>query len=279
MVNSHRDIKRHDNLFGRGLERSKKCARRISGVLSQLMSRDQVASTTSFKFQQPLQLSTIPSDLRDIILDYVLDRDVIVFEPPLDYRYTSRGWSLAFMQTSRQLYSEGLTALSRAFRRTTIKYSHCSPIRHQLRNLYPLHYKLMQQYGHLFESMEIIPYAYDEIDLALFPNIKRLTIGNFSHEIWSLDLPITEFPQFSDISDKRILEAWDAVQRRIAVVPHLQFPVAIWVKNVIDGTGWGPKEKDWKLFIRVLVQPRTSRVSAISCSIGVDRAETSDSMR
>ena len=231
---------------------------------------------TALKSQQPLKLSTIPWEIRAIILDYVFDRGIILFDDPC-YRLTSRSWSLALLRTSKQLYSEGLAALLRAFRRTAIKYRNCMPIRDTQQHDHPLHYNFIRKYGKLFESMEILRLPYGQLSLALFPRIKRLTVGHFTHQIWSLYLPRMVFHRFPDILDKGILEAWDAVCERIRRKERRQ-PVETFVLDILDGIGRETEKRGLKVFVKLVVEAQTTGVSSMSRTIRVDEADMSDRM-
>ncbi len=210
--------------------------------------------------EQRLGLKEIAPEIRELILDYVFDRDAILFEKH-HKQLMVRKWSMALLRTCHQLHIEGLAALHRAFQRTTIQYHnfpfHSAPY-DKLDDGDIVHFRFALKNGTFFHAMEILRIPFTYPDLSHFPSLKRLTIGCFKHRLWSIYVPKAAFPRFQDILDTGILEAWDAVCQRMRS-DNRRFPFANFILDLVDGKE--SDKKQFRTFVRLIVEAQTSGVS------------------
>ena len=213
--------------------------------------------------QPALNLTTLAPEIREIILDHVLNQGIILFEKR-NKQLAARNWSLVFLRTCRLFHVEGTAALQKAFRRTTIQYHSFpfnSPPYDKLDDGDIVHFRFALYNGHRFRSMEILRIPFAVPDFHYFSNLKRLTIGTFKHRVWTFSLPKMAFPRFTDILNKGLLDAWDAVCQRMRS-DHRRFPFANFILDLIDRRqGEGSGKKGFGLFVRLIIEAQTSGVS------------------
>lgn len=202
-------------------------------------------------------LTTLPSEIRGIIFDHVLSSSRFI---SFDHQYrilTPEAWPIDFLQTSSEIYTDGKAALKRAFRRSTIKYRNCIPLpRHQWFD-YKAHYSFIERYGKLFESMEISRLAPDHVNLSMYPNIRRLIIGRFTHRITPVHIPKMMYPRFADILDEEILEAWRLICQTTRTL-QARYPMEDLVIDAVDGRA--ADKRRFKVFVRLVLEAQTKGV-------------------
>ena len=225
--------------------------------------------------QEPAKLSTLPPEVRALILDRVFTSDRLVFAGPF-YQANSPEWPLEVMRTSGQFYTEGKAALRRALQKVTLEYLICLPIhpedlREDSVNEDVLdHYNFVRKYGVLIQSLEVERDSFGPLYLADFPNLKCLTIAGVESRRWRAQSAGVACSQVPVSLDTQVFMAWDVFCQNLRKKPNLDAMEEL-VLDVADKRQY--QDRRWKLFVHFLIEKNVG----VSCHWMPECSEATES--